>query len=437
MAKPLVAIVGRPNVGKSTLFNRLVGQRAAIVEDIPGTTRDRLYGDVEWSGKQFAVVDTGGLDLSSSENVTELVRNQAELAIDEADVILLVVDARDGVIPTDEEIADVLRRTKKPVLVVANKADSPERRLMASVFYQLGLGEVVAVSSIHGTGTGDLLDLVVDLLPPGVPIEKVEKVLSVAIVGRPNVGKSSLLNALLGQERVIVSAVPGTTRDAIDTLIEHEGQPLMLIDTAGIRRRGRVQVGIEKYSVLRAVRAIDRADVALVLIDAVEGPTDQDTHIAGQVEAAGKGIAIVVNKWDLIEKTGSTMVEYARKVKEDFKFVPYAPILFVSAKTKQRVPKVLDAALRIEEEREKRISTGVLNDAVAEVVAQTPLTSKGKLLKVYYVTQASICPPTFVLFVNDPKMVHFSYKRYIENRLRERFGFEGTPIELVFRKRGE
>ena len=437
MEKPLVAIVGRPNVGKSTLFNRLVGQRVAIVEDIPGTTRDRLYGDGDWSGRQFTIVDTGGLDLTSGEDVTELVRSQAELAIDEADVILFVVDAREGLLASDEDIADVLRRSNKPVVVVANKAETEVLRVSSSAFYQLGVGEVVPVSAIHGYGVGDLLDMVVDLLPPGPPIEHVEKITSAAIVGRPNVGKSSLLNALLGQERVIVNAIPGTTRDAVDTLVEHAGTPVMMIDTAGIRRRGRLQAGIERYAVLRALRAIDRADVALIVIDAAEGPTDQDTHVAGYVEKAGKGIAVVVNKWDLIGKKGPAMMSYSRQVREAFKFVAYAPILFVSAKTRYGVDQILDTVLRIAEQRERRIGTSVLNDTIAQALADNPLTSRGKQLKVYYATQPSSCPPTFVLFVNDPKMIHFSYERYLQNRLREAFGFEGTPIQLIFRKRGE
>ena len=437
MEKPLVAIVGRPNVGKSTLFNRLVGERVAIVEDIPGTTRDRLYGETEWSGRDFTVVDTGGLDLTPGGDVTEMVRSQAELAMDEADVILFVVDARDGLLTSDEEIADVLRRTNKPVIVVANKAETEERRMSAATFYQLGVGDVVAISSIHGHGVGDLLDLVVDLLPPSPPVEHVEKVTSAAIVGRPNVGKSSLLNALLGQERVIVNAVPGTARDAIDTLVEHDGAPVMLIDTAGIRRRGRVQAGVEKYSVLRALRAIDRADVALIVIDAGEGPTEQDAHIAGYVEKAGKGLAIVVNKWDLIGKKGPAMVSYARRIREDFKFVAYAPILFVSAKTRYGVDQIMDTVLRIAEQRERRINTSILNDAIGQAVDEKPLSSRGKQLRVYYVTQVASSPPMFVLFVNDPRMVHFSYERYLENRLRDNFGFEGTPIKLVFRRRGE
>ncbi|MBI4321937.1 MAG: ribosome biogenesis GTPase Der [Chloroflexi bacterium] len=438
MPKPLVAIVGRPNVGKSTLFNRLVGARVAIVEDIPGTTRDRLYADADWAGREFTLVDTGGLELGPGEDISHLVRQQARLAIEEADVIALMVDARDGLTPVDFEIADVLRRAEKPLVVVANKADSQERRIDATQFYRLGVGDVFPVSALHGTGTGDLLDAIVALLPTEIRVEEVEEVVSVAIVGRPNVGKSSLLNTFLGQDRVVVSEVPGTTRDAIDTLVEHGGRPIMLIDTAGIRRRGRIAAGVERYSVLRALRAIDRSDVALLLIDAVEGVTDQDTHIAGHVREAGKGLAIVVNKWDLVKKTDQTYVVYARQVREQFKFTPWAPILFVSAKTGQRVGQLLDVALRIKEERQKRIPTGLLNQVVADALhSHAPPAVKGKPLKIYYATQSSVGPPTFVFFVNDPKLVHFSYERFLENRIREHFAFEGTPLRLTFRGRAE
>ncbi|MCL5264934.1 MAG: ribosome biogenesis GTPase Der [Chloroflexi bacterium] len=438
MPKPLVAIVGRPNVGKSTLFNRLVGERVAIVEDVPGTTRDRLYADTEWSLRAFTLIDTGGLELTPDADFSHLVRQQAELAIAEADVVVFLVNAKEGITADDLDIAEVLRRSTKPVLVAANKADSEERRLDVVQFYELGLGEVLPLSAIHGIGTGDLLDGIVQLLPPEVAVEERGAFVSIAIVGRPNVGKSSILNAILGRERVIVSEVPGTTRDAIDTMIDHEGNPVLLIDTAGIRRRGKIIPGIEKYSAMRALRAIDRADVVALVIDAVEGVTDQDTHIAGYAQQAFKGIELVVNKWDLIKKTDKTMIEYAHRIRGEFKFLNYAPILFVSAKTRQRLDQIADTALRIKAERGKRVPTGILNDAIRQAVLEhTPPSMKGRPLKIYYVTQTQTDPPTFVFFVNNPKLVHFSFERYLENRLREHFGFEGTAIKLIFRGRTE
>ena len=444
--KPLVAIVGRPNVGKSTLFNRLVGQPIAIVEDLPGTTRDRLYADAEWAGRIFTVIDTGGLDPTSTEDYAARVRAQARLAIAEADVIVFLVDGREGLTSTDLEIAQTLRQTAKPVLLVCNKADNPRRRLDAVEFYELGLGEPLPVSSVHGTGTGDLLDAVVAHFPAPQPEEQ-EAALRIAIVGRPNVGKSSLLNALLGQERAIVSERPGTTRDAIDTTLEHKGQRIILIDTAGIRKRGKVEPGIEKYSVLRALRAVDRADVVALLIDAVEGVTAQDTHIAGYVTEAMKGLVIAVNKWDLIRAAkggpqAAGVTDYRRQyeaaLRSQFNFVDYAPVLFISAKTGQRLPQVLEAAIKVKEERQRRVATGPLNAAVQEAVTRhEPPSDHGRQMKVFYVTQVAVEPPTFVFFVNDPRLLHFSYKRYLENELRQRFGFAGTPIQLVFRRRSE
>ncbi len=438
MAKPLVAIVGRPNVGKSTLFNRLVGERIAIVEDVPGTTRDRIYADAEWRGRMFTLIDTGGLELSPGADYSHLVRQQAESAIREADVIVFLVDAREGITAADLEIADILRRSAKPIVVAANKADTEERRLNVVQFYDLGLGEVIPLSTIHGIGTGDLLDEIFELLPPEAEYEEKGAAVRIAIIGRPNVGKSSLLNAFLGQERVIVSNIPGTTRDTIDTLIDHDGHPILLIDTAGIRRRGRVIPGIEKYSVMRALRAIDRADVVAIVIDAVEGPTDQDSHIAGYAQQAYKGIELVVNKWDLVKKTEKTMIEYAHRVRASFKFADYAPILFVSAKTKQRINQILETALKIKAERDKRIPTGLLNEVISRALLEhSPPSSKGKPLKIYYVTQIETDPPTFVFFVNNPKLVHFTYERFLENRIREHFGFEGTAIKIFFRGRTE
>ncbi|MGN6030429.1 MAG: ribosome biogenesis GTPase Der [Thermomicrobiales bacterium] len=446
MSKPIVAIVGRPNVGKSTLFNRLVGERQAIVQDQPGTTRDRVYGTADWLGVEFTIIDTGGMqdddelppDTSEAETIiARQTRDQANSAISEADVIVFLVDAKAGPSASDAEIADLLRRTDKPTLLAANKADSAARRDMVFEFYELGLGEPIAISAYHGNGTGDLLDKIVENLPDAEPEEETEGP-RIAIVGRPNVGKSRLLNALLGQERAIVSDVAGTTRDSLDTEIEWKGQPLTLIDTAGIRRRGRVEQGIERFSVMRSMRAIDRADVVLLLIDATEDFTAQDLHIAGYVEEQKKGLVVVVNKWDLVEKDAGTMDEYRARAAEQLDFIPYAPVVFISAKLGQRVSQVLDTALTIIEEREKRVSTASLNKMLQEAVAKhQPPSRPGKWLKFYYATQADVAPPTFIIFCNDPKQIHFGYRRYLENELREQFGFTGTPIRISFRGRHE
>jgi GTP-binding protein len=437
MSKPIVAIVGRPNVGKSTLFNRLVGERLAITHEVPGTTRDRLYAEAEWGGVDFTVVDTGGLDLVSNDDIMAQVRAQAQMAIAEADVILFLVDVKDGLTAGDEEVAQVLRRTAKPVLVAVNKADNQVLREAAVEFYALGLGELYPISALHGTGTGDLLDQVVGAFPIEEEEEELEAV-KIAIVGRPNVGKSSLLNKILGQERSIVDATPGTTRDAIDTQIEWEGEPVVLIDTAGIRKRGRIQRGVEKYSVLRALRAIVRADVVLLLIDAVEGATAQDAHIAGYILEEAKSVVVVVNKWDLVEKDTYTMLIYMEHIRTVLRFLDYVPVIFISALTGQRVDQVLPTALRVQEERLIRIPTAELNRIVQEAVARhAPPSKAGKRLKFYYATQAAVDPPTFLFFVNDPRLVHFSYERYLENRLREQYGFLGTPLRLSFRKRGK
>lgn len=444
MSRPIVAIVGRPNVGKSTLFNRLVGERRAIVEDIPGTTRDRVYGVADWGGIEFTVVDTAGLqdidEATGTASVLEIVRNtrqQAQIAIDEADVIVFMVDTKTGLTAGDQEVADLLRRTDKPTILVANKADSTSRRDMATDFYELGLGDPIPVSSYHGSGTGDLLDRVVEALPEFEEVIETEGP-RIAIVGRPNVGKSRLLNALMGQERSIVSDVPGTTRDSVDTPLVWGGQPLTLIDTAGIRRRGRVDAGIEQYSVLRSMRAIDRSDLVLLVIDATESFTAQDLHIAGYVEEQKKGMVVVVNKWDLIEKDSSTMEEYRAKAREALDFMPYAPLTFISAKFGQRVQQVLEMALTVVDERHRRVPTAALNKMLKEAVAKHPPSSKpGKWLKFYYVTQADVSPPTFIFFCNDPTQVHFSYKRFLENQLREQFGFTGNPIRMSFRGREE
>ncbi|MDP9365689.1 MAG: ribosome biogenesis GTPase Der [Chloroflexota bacterium] len=441
MTKPIVAVVGRPNVGKSTLFNRLVGERRAIVEDEPGTTRDRVYGTADWGGSEFTLVDTGGLQddreiaTASLAEIARRTREQARSAIDEADVIVFIVDAKAGLASGDHEVADLLRRADKPTILAANKADNAERREAVVDFYELGLGEPIAISAYHGSGTGDLLDRVVEALPEAEEEPETEGP-AIAIVGRPNVGKSRLLNALLGQERSIVSDVPGTTRDSLDTELIWSGRPLTLIDTAGIRRRGRVEHGIERFSVLRSMRAIERADVVLLVIDSTEGFTAQDLHIAGYVEEQKKGIVVVVNKWDLIDKTPTSMDEYREKAREALDFMPYAPLVFISAKFGQRVQQVLEAALAVVAERQKRVSTAALNKVLREAVAAHPPASKpGKWLKFYYATQADVAPPTFVFFCNDPVQVHFSYRRYLENKLREEFGFGGTPLRLSFRGR--
>lgn len=443
MARPIVAIVGRPNVGKSTLFNRLVGERRAIVEDVPGTTRDRVYGTTDWGGVEFTIVDTGGLqddqevDAESFAQIARYTRDQAHVAIGEADVIVFMVDASHGVNAGDHEVAEILRRADKPTILVANKADSLTRRDDAIEFYELGLGDPLAISSYHGTGTGDLLDRIVEALP-SVEEDEEQQGPAIAIVGRPNVGKSRLLNALIGAERSIVSDVPGTTRDSLDTVLIWAGQPITLIDTAGIRRRGRIDRGIEQYSVLRSMRAIDRADVVLLVIDATEGFTAQDLHIAGYIDDQKKGVVVVVNKWDLVEKDSSTMEEYRQQAREALHFMPFAPLVFVSAKFGQRVHQVLDTALAVVAERHRRVPTAALNKMLKDAVAAHPPPSKpGKWLKFYYATQADVSPPTFILFVNDPAQIHFSYKRFLENKLRDAFGFTGTAIRMSFRGREE
>ena len=464
--KPLVAIVGRPNVGKSTFFNRMIGERVAIVEDMPGTTRDRIYGDTDWNGREFTLIDTGGLELGSDIPVGQVgldgqpgdiikrVRAQAELAIEEADVIIFMVDAQAGITAADDEVADLLRRTQKPVILTANKSDNAKLRQDVVEFYSLGIGEPITISSTQGTGTGDLLDLIVDALPPeqeGSEDEEEEEVTRIAIVGRPNVGKSSLLNAILGFQRSIVSDVPGTTRDAIDIEFEYKDKKLILIDTAGIRRRGRVGPGVEKYSVLRSSRAIDRCDVALLLIDASEGLAAQDTHIAGEIQEKAKGVVVIVNKWDLAqvqrreEREGifpnpddeiESAERYRKIIAEGLKFIPYAPIVFASAKTGYHVQSLLDAVLNIAEMRYLRVPTSRLNEVVQEAVRRhNPTVFKGKVMKIYYATQTQVNPPTFVFFVNDPQALHFSYERYLENQLRYAFSFRGTGIRLQFRAR--
>jgi len=435
--KPVVAIVGRPNVGKSTLFNRLVGQRQAIVEDIPGTTRDRIYGDADWAGRVFTVVDTGGIAVNEADNFTAMIEEQARQAMEDADVIAFMVDVRAGVSQADAGVADHLRRSQKPVILVANKADNRELDMEAVDLYQLGMGEPLPISASHGLGIGDLLDEVARHFP-AEPDEVDEQHFKVAIVGRPNVGKSSLLNAILGQERAIVSDIPGTTRDAIDTLLQYEDQQLVLIDTAGIRRRGRVEQGIEKYSVIRALRAIDRCDVACLVVDAAEMLTGQDVHIAGYVNDAVKGMLLVVNKWDLVPKTETTIKEYQAEIARQLNFMDWVHPVFVSALTHQRVDRVLRSVLQIKTQREKRVGTGELNQLVARAMSRhQPPGDKGRQLRIYYATQASVNPPTFIFFVNDPKLSHFSFKRYLENQIREKLGYEGTAIKLVLKARSD
>jgi len=432
--KPLVALVGRPNVGKSTLFNKIIGERRAIINDLPGTTRDRLYGEGEWIGREFMVIDTGGFLLGDEDTYASRIRDQVKIAMQEADVIVFVVDVLDGVTPADRDIADMLRRTARPVILAANKAETQKRRLDAVEFYELGLGEPIPITAIHGTGVGDLLDAVVAHLPVVEAEEEENESIKIAIVGRPNVGKSSLLNKLVREERVIVSDVPGTTRDAIDTKLVWHGEEITLIDTAGIRRRGRIGAGVERYSVMRAMRAIERADVTFLLIDATQGVTAQDTHVAGYILEEFKSVVVVVNKWDLIEKDTYTLAEYERQVRAALNFMDYVPVVFISALTGQRVNKVLDLALQVYEERFKRVPTGELNRLLAELTARHAPPSEGRrYLRLRYATQAAVDPPTFVFFVNHPDMVHFSYERYIENNLRERYGFLGTPLRLRFR----
>ncbi len=436
MRLPTVAIVGRPNVGKSTLFNRLVGRRVAIVEDTPGITRDRLYGEAEWRGRAFQVVDTGGVLLEDSDPLITQVRIQALSAIEEADVILFMVDAIEGVTPADEELADVLRTTTKPVLLVANKVDNTRREADAAEFYALGWDEVFTISAVHGHGVAEVLDRVIELLPPATPAEEEDTTIKLAIVGRPNVGKSSLVNAILGAPRVIVSEIPGTTRDAIDTPFERDGQKMVLIDTAGIRRPGKVQGSVEYYSVLRAQKAIKRCDVALLVLDGPEGVTDGDKRVGGYAVEEGRACVVVVNKWDLMKNPTSKtlMMDFTRIFRKECPFLHFAPLVFTSALTGMGVPAVVDTALEAAEAHAHRIPTGVLNRLIHDAVDARPYSRKGKMLKVYYATMPSVKPPTVVLFVNDPDIVHFSYLRYLENQIRQQFPLEGTPIRMEVRE---
>jgi len=436
VARPIVAIVGRPNVGKSTLFNRIVGGRKAIVEGVPGVTRDRLYKDAEWNNRWFTLVDTGGLDYQEDGEMISHIRKQADLAIAEADLILFVVDARAGLNGTDEDVAKVLRRCEKPVIVVANKVEHFDKAHELYDFYRLGLGDPIPVSAAEGLNTGDLLDRLVEELPPSEEVETDDDIIKIAVIGRPNVGKSSLVNALLGEERVIVSDIPGTTRDAIDSLIVRGDKTYSIIDTAGIRRRSKIGLSTEKYSVIRALRAVDRCDIVLMLIDAVEQVTDQDKRIAGYAHEKGRGCILVVNKWDLVEKDDKTSNRYVQNLRDGLGFMQYAPVLFTSALTHQRVHRVLELVDYVSEQQNMRIATTGLNQLLRDAILHnaTPQ-DKGRHLKIFYITQVSVKPPTFVLFVNEPELMHFSYLRYLENQLRSAYGFEGTPIRLVMRKR--
>lgn len=436
MARPVIAIVGRPNVGKSTIFNRMIGDRLAIVEDRPGVTRDRLYGTGEWLDREYSVIDTGGIETGGDDEMFKSMRMQAELAIEEADVIVFMVDAKAGVTPADEEVAQLLFRSNKPIVLAVNKVDNLKRTDEIYEFYSLGFGDPVPVSGAHGIGIGDLLEACAEHFPDEQEEDYGEETIRFALIGRPNVGKSSLVNAILGEERVIVSDIAGTTRDAIDTLFERDGQQYVIIDTAGMRKRGKVYENIEKYSVMRAMKAIERSDVVLVVINGEEGIIDQDKHIAGYAHEAGKAAVFVVNKWDNVEKDDKTLHQFTQKIRDHFLFMPYAPVVFVSAKTTQRIHKILPIVNQVAEQHAMRVKTHVLNEVIADAVTFNPPPSdKGKRLRINYATQVSVKPPSFALFVNDPELMHFSYERFLENKIRAAFGFEGTPIRIFTRKK--
>lgn len=439
MARPVVAIVGRPNVGKSTLFNKLVGARLSIVDDKPGVTRDRIYGDCEWLGHRFLLVDTGGIEPRADDVILSQMRAQANIAIATADVIVLVTDLRSGVVATDQDVANMLQKSGKPVILCVNKCDSvgaPDPEFYE--FYNLGMGDPIAVSAVHGHGTGDLLDAVIAYFPPESEEEEEDDTIKVAVIGKPNVGKSSLINRISGQERAIVSDIAGTTRDATDTRIENQYGKFTFIDTAGIRRKSKVTDAIEKYSIIRARTAVERANVCVIMIDATEGFTEQDSKVAGIALDQGKGCIVVVNKWDAVEKDGNTMREYKEKLAVDFAFMKFALFVFISAKTGQRVDRLFEQIAYVYAQSTMRISTGKLNEILGAATARVqPPTDKGKRLKIYYMTQASVCPPTFVFFVNNAQLFHFSYQRYLENQIREVFGLEGTPVHFIIRERGE
>lgn len=439
MSKPVVAIVGRPNVGKSTFFNYLAGKRISIIEDTPGVTRDRIYAESEWRGKEFTIIDTGGIEAYSEDFIKQQMIRQAQIAIDTADVIVLMVDLKTGMNAADEDVAVMLRKSSKPVVVAVNKADRigdtpPE----AYEFYNLGMGEIYPISSIHGLGIGDLLDAIYEHFPTEDVLGQEDDCIKVAVIGKPNAGKSSLINWILGEERVIVSGVPGTTRDAIDTFYEIDGKRYMFIDTAGIRRKSKIEEGIEKYSIIRSWTAVDRADVCIIMIDAKDGVTEQDTKIAGYAHEQGKASIIAINKWDSIEKSTGTMEKYRKKVIGDLEFMSYAPIVFISAITGQRVDRLFELIDYVNDQASFRVSTGLLNDVLNDALAMVqPPSDKGKRLKIYYMTQTGVKPPSFVVFVNDAELMHFSYTRYLQNTLRSNFGFEGTPIRFTIKQKGD
>lgn len=434
MRKGIVAIVGRANVGKSTIFNRIVGQRISIVEDTPGVTRDRIYADASWLTRDFKIIDTGGIELENA-SFTEQIKMQAEIAIEEADIILFVVNGREGVTKEDLFVARLLQKSRKPIVLAVNKIDDQKFKDNIYDFYSLGIGDPIAVSGSHGIGIGDVLDEIIHQLP-AVDEKKEDDVIRFSVIGRPNVGKSSLTNAILGEERVIVSDIEGTTRDAIDTPFEKDGQKYCVVDTAGMRKKGKIYENVEKYSVLRALSAVEKSDVVLMVIDGNQGIIEQDKHVAGYAHEAGKAVILVVNKWDLIEKDSKTMKKMESQIREQFKYLDYAPIIFVSAKDKKRVHLLLPMIQEVYANSQKRVATSVLNDVLIDAQTMNPTTTfNGGRLKIYYANQVSVCPPAFVLFTNDPQYLHFSYKRYLENRLRDAFGFEGTPIHILCRKR--
>lgn len=439
MSKPIVAIVGRPNVGKSTLFNIFVNSRISIVEDTPGVTRDRLYADAEWLDNEFMMVDTGGIEMMNNDEIAVSIRQQAKIAISEADVILFVCDARTGITTEDSEVAKLLRQSKKPVVLAVNKADTAKQEAEIYSFYNLGIGEPIPISAANHLNLGDLLDAVVEKFPSDLYLgDEDEDEIKVAIIGRPNVGKSSICNTLVGEERSIVSDVAGTTRDAIDTPVVKDGQKFLFIDTAGMRKKGKIDEPIEKYSIIRALRAVDRSDVVLMVINAIEGVTEQDKKIAGYAHEAGKGIVLVVNKWDLYEKDNTSTLRFTEMLRNELIFMQYAPVVYVSALTKQRISRIPEVIKYVAEQNAMRVSTSILNQIITDAVAINPPPSeKGKRLKILYSTQVKIKPPTFVIFVNEPEIMHFSYERYLENKLRESFGFEGTPLHLIIRGKNE
>ena len=439
MSKPVVAIVGRPNVGKSTLFNALAGEMISIVKDTPGVTRDRIYADVTWLDKSFTMIDTGGIEPDSGDIILSQMREQAQIAIDTADVIVFITDVQQGLVDSDAKVADMLRRSQKPVILVVNKVDSVQKYMMdVYEFYNLGIGEPIPISAANRTGLGDMLDEIVKEFPEELDTEEDDDIPKIAVVGKPNVGKSSLINRLLGEDRVIVSDIAGTTRDAVDAKVKWQGKEYIFIDTAGLRRKGKIKEEIERYSVIRTVTAVERAHVVVIVIDATEGVTEQDAKIAGIAHERGKGVIIAVNKWDAVEKDDKTIYKHTNRIREVLAYMPYAELVFISAKTGQRLPKLFETIDAVIENQTLRIQTGVLNEILAEAVAmQQPPSDRGKRLKIFYMTQVGVRPPTFVIFVNDKELMHFSYTRYIENKVRDAFGFHGTPLKFIIRERGE